>query len=233
MDLDLNFPRADDEDLILPQAEAFPPIGPQAQAESGFLRSSAVPHEESSSDNALARQQRERRGPKALPYDETQELRNSVLAQWNADYLANMAHTKKTKLQHKATTAAKHNAASWVFGAGIGGVGLGLGASKMKGPLAEMFSGDALMQALTGTSTSPTGKKRSRSGDETDDSDAEERRVRMREEDAEVGRAQGFHLEDDDTMNLPGSEVSKQPPSIALQLIILRLSKWVDTTYQP
>lgn len=210
MDLDLNFPRADDEDLILPQAEAFPPIAPQAQAESGFLRSSAAPHEESSSDNALALQQRKRRGPKVLPYDETQELRNSVLAQWNTDYLANMAHTKKTKLQHKATTAAKHNAASWVFGAGIGGVGLGLGASKMKGPLAEMFSGDALMQALTGTSASATGKKRSRSGDETDDSDTEERRVRMRAEDAEVGRAQGFHLEDDDTMNLPASEVSSK-----------------------
>ncbi|KAI4111863.1 MAG: hypothetical protein LQ339_000322 [Xanthoria mediterranea] len=206
MDLDLNFPRDDDEDLILPQAEAFPRIAPQAQAESGFLRSSAVPHEESSSENALARQQRKRRGPKPLPYDETQELRNAVLAQWNNDYLANMANAKKIKLQHKATTAAKLNAASWVFGAGIGNVGLGLGASKMKGPLAEMFSGDALMQALTGTSASATGKKRSRSGDETEDSEAVERRVRMREEDAEIGRSQGFHLEDDDTMNLPGSE---------------------------
>ncbi|KAL8848930.1 MAG: hypothetical protein Q9221_006088 [Calogaya cf. arnoldii] len=205
MDLDLNFPRADDEDFVLPQAEAFPPLGSQAQAESIFLRSSVV-REESSSEHALARQQRKPRGPRPLPYDQTQELRNSDLAQWNTEYLANMANANKTKLQHKATTAAKRNAASWVFGGGIGGVGLGLGANQTKGPLAEMFAGDALMQALTGTSASTTGKKRSRDGDETDDSETEERRVRMREADAEVGRAQGIHLEDDDTMNLPGSE---------------------------
>ena len=212
MDLDLNFPRADGEDFILPQAEAFPPLASQAQGENGFLPSSK-PEEDSSSETLLARQRRKRRAPKTLPYDLTQELRNSDLAQWNTEYLANMANAKKSKDQRKATTAAKHNAASWVFGTGIGGVGLGLGASKMKGPLADMFSGDALLQALTGTSASPTGQKRSRSGDETDDSEAEERRVRMRhEQDAELGRAQGFQLpDDDDTMNLPGSEVSPHP----------------------
>ncbi|KAL8908094.1 MAG: hypothetical protein Q9171_005588 [Xanthocarpia ochracea] len=204
MDLDLNFPRADDEDLILPQAEALPPVAPQDEAGSGFLRSSVVPQEESSSETALARQQRKVRGPRALPYDQTQELRNSDLAQWNNEYLANMENAKKAKLQHKITTAAKHNAASWVFGAGIGGVGVGLGASKMKGPLAEMFAGDALMQALTGVSDLAIGQKRSRSGGEAEDSEAEERRVRMREGDQEVGRAQG--LEDDDMLILPGSE---------------------------
>ena len=214
MDLDLNFPRADDEDFILPDAEACPPLTSQAQAGSGLLRSSAAPLEESSSEIVLARQQRKRRGPKALPYDLTQELRNSDLAQWNTEYLANMETAKKVKLQHKATTTAKHNAASWVFGAGVGGVGLGLGTSKMKGPLAEMFSGEALMQAITGTPTSPTGKKRSRSGDETDDSEASERRVKTREEAAELGRDQALQLEDDDTMNLPGSEVSNRPPSV-------------------
>ncbi|KAL9637319.1 MAG: hypothetical protein Q9204_001923 [Flavoplaca sp. TL-2023a] len=206
MDLDLNFPRADDEDFILPDAEAFPPLTSQAQAGSGLLRSSAAPLQESSSEIVLARQHRKRRGPKALPYDLTQELRNSDLAQWNTEYLANMETAKKVKVQHKATTTAKHNAASWVFGAGVGGVGLGLGTSKMKGPLAEMFSGEALMQAITGTPASPTGKKRSRSGDETDDSEASERRVRTREEAAELGRDQALQLEDDDTMNLPGSE---------------------------
>ncbi|KAL8773469.1 MAG: hypothetical protein Q9209_001573 [Squamulea sp. 1 TL-2023] len=206
MDLDLNFPRADDEDLILPQGEAFPPMATQAPADSGFLRSATIPQEESTSETALARQQRRRRGPRVLPVDQTQELRNSDLAQWNNDYLANMETAKKAKLQHKATTIAKQNAAAWVFGAGIGGVGLGMGASKPKGPLAETFAGDALMQALTGDPGPAVGKKRSRTEDEVEGSESEERRVRMREGEEELGRDAGVQLEDDDTMNLPGSE---------------------------
>ncbi|KAL8808536.1 MAG: hypothetical protein Q9182_000087 [Xanthomendoza sp. 2 TL-2023] len=206
MDLDVILPRADDENLMLPQAEAFPPFDHQARAGTGFLRSSAVPQGESSSETALARQQRKPRGRKVLPSDPTQELRNSDLAQWHNDYLANMENAKKAKLHKKASATAKHNAASWVFGAGIGGVGLGRGPSQLKGPLADMFAGDALMQALTGNSTSAAGKKRSQSGSEADGTDAEERRVRMREGEEEFGRTPGFHLEDDDTLALLGNE---------------------------
>ncbi|KAL8790618.1 MAG: hypothetical protein Q9213_000465 [Squamulea squamosa] len=206
MDLDLNFLRADDEDFVLEQGEAFPPVATQAPVDGGFLRSAIISQEESTSETALARQQRKRRGPRALPVDQTQELRNSDLAQWNNDYLANMEKAKKAKLQHKATAVAKQNAASWVFGAGIGGVGLGMGASKMKGPLAETFAGDALIQALTGAPGSAIGQKRSRVEDEVEDSESEERRVRMRQGEEEVGRDPGIQLEDDDTMNLPGSE---------------------------
>lgn len=200
MDLDVNFPRADDEDLVLPQAEAFPRMAPQAPTGTAAV-------DESSSEAALAPQQRKRREPKELPVDRIQELRNADLAQWNNEYIANMDQARKSKFQHKSTTFAKQNAAFWVYGAGIGGIGAGMGASGMKGPLAEMFAGNALMQALTGTSASGAGKKRSRSGDEGDQSDSEARRVRMREGE-EVGRAQGLNLEDDDTMVLPGSEVS-------------------------
>ncbi|KAL8811016.1 MAG: hypothetical protein Q9200_002133 [Gallowayella weberi] len=206
MDLDVNLPRADDEGLILPPAEAFPPFDYEARAGTGFLRSSAVPQGESSSETALTRQQRKPRGRKVLPSDPIQELRNSDLAQWNTDYLVNMENAKKAKLQKKASATAKRNAASWVFGAGIGGVGLGRGPSQLKGPLADMFAGDALMQALTGTSIAAAGKKRSRSGSEASDTNAEERRVRMREGEEEYGRAPGFHLEDDDTGALLGNE---------------------------
>ncbi|KAL8820167.1 MAG: hypothetical protein Q9223_001557 [Gallowayella weberi] len=209
MDLDVNLPRADDEGLILPPAEAFPPFDYEARAGTGFLRSSAVPQGESSSETALARQQRKPRGRKVLPSDPIQELRNSDLAQWNTDYLVNMENAKKAKLQKKASATAKRNAASWVFGAGIGGVGLGRGPSQLKGPLADMFAGDALMQALTGTSIAAAGKKRSRSGSEASDTNAEERRVRMREGEEEYGRAPGFHLEDDDTGALLGNEVRR------------------------
>lgn len=215
MDVDLNFPRADDEDLILPQAEAFPPMASQAPpGGTGFLRSSAGPRDESSSSEAaVARQQRKPRGLKILPVDQPQELRNTILAQWNTDYLANMEEAKRSKLQRKSTADAKHNAAFWVFGSGIGGVGVGRGVSNTKSPLADIFSGEALMRALTGAPTSAVARKRNRSEDEGDGSDgSEERRVKMREAEDEVGRSQGLNLEDDDTMALPGSEVS--PPSL-------------------
>ncbi|KAI4176877.1 MAG: hypothetical protein LQ343_000734 [Gyalolechia ehrenbergii] len=205
MDLDVDFPRADDEDLILPQAEAFPPTAPQATG-------GTAPLDETSSEAAVAPQQRKPRQPKELPVDRTQELRNADLAQWNNEYLANMDDAKKSKLQHKSTAVAKQNAAFWVFGAGIGGIGAGMGASRMKGPLAEMFAGDALMRNLTGAPASVAGSKRSRSGEEEDESDSEARRVRMREDGEEIGRAQGFNLEDDDTMVLPGSEVRRLFP---------------------
>ncbi|KAL9029451.1 MAG: hypothetical protein Q9196_002310 [Gyalolechia fulgens] len=199
MDLDVDFPRADDGDLILPQAEAFPPIAPQGP-------SGTAPLDESSSEAAVAPQQRRARQPKELPVDLTQELRNADLAQWNNEYLANMDDAKKSKLQHKSAAFAKQNAAFWVFGQGIGGIGAGKGASQMKGPLAEMFAGDALMRNLTGAPASVAGSKRSRTGDDNDEHDSEARRVRIREDGGEVGRAQGFNLDDDDTMVLPGSE---------------------------
>ncbi|KAI4204959.1 MAG: hypothetical protein LQ350_000811 [Teloschistes chrysophthalmus] len=208
MDVDLNFPRADDEDLILPQAEAFPSMAPQG---TGALRSSAAPQDVSSSEESAAAPQRKRREPKTLPYDQTQELRNSVLAQWNADYLTSMEEARKKKTQRKNASSTKQNAALWVSGTGIGGVGIGRGGSNMKGPLAEMFSGDALMAALTGVSTSLAGRKRSRGEDEGDESDAEERRVRMREDGEEIGRAEGLVLDDDDGLVLPGSEAVELP----------------------
>ncbi|KAL8731137.1 MAG: hypothetical protein Q9181_004406 [Wetmoreana brouardii] len=203
MDVDLDFHRGDDDDLLLPPADPFPPGAAQG---AGLLRSSAVSRDESSSEAAAAPQQRKRRGPKVLPVDVPQELRNTILAQWNNDYLANMEEAKKSKLQRKTATSAKQNAAFWVYGAGIGGVGVGGGVSNMKGPLADMFSGDALMQAFIGPAAFATGKKRSRSEDIPEGSESEQRRVKMRASEEEVGRAQGLTLEDDDTMALPGSE---------------------------
>lgn len=211
MDLDVNFPRADDDDLILPQADAFPPVAPQAPAGS-------APLDASSSEAAIAPQQRKRRQPKELPVDDTQELRNADLTQWNNNYIANMEDAKRSKLQHKSTAVAKQNAAFWVFGAGIGGIGAGMGVSQMKGPLAEMFAGDALMRNLTGAPVSAAGSKRSRSGDEGDETDNEARRVRMREEEDEVGRAQGLNLEEYDTMVLPGSEAIEMGRNAQLSL---------------
>ena len=193
MDVDLNFPTADDKDLILPQAEPFPPAG------TGFFQE----EESSSSEAAAARQQRKPRGPKVLPVDDPQELRHSVLSHWNDNYLANMQEAKKAKAQRKDVKDAKNNAAFFVFGAGIGGCGIGRGISNMKSPLADMFSGEGLVRMVTGASSS----KRSRDDGEDVESDSEERRVRMRTAEGEIGRTQSLNLEDDNNMALlPGSD---------------------------
>ncbi|KAI4196754.1 MAG: hypothetical protein LQ348_002249 [Seirophora lacunosa] len=199
MDFDNQLPRADNEQPMLPQAEAFPPLAPTTLG-------GAVPEGESSSEAAVAPQQRKRRERKVLPVDQVQELRNTDLTNWDHDYITNMDYAKISKIQHKAAALTKQNAAFWVFGGGIGGIGAGIGASNVKGSLVDMFSGDALLQALTGIPTPVTGRKRIQDEVEGDESPSEARRVRMRLGDEELGRAQGLSLDDDDAMVPQGSE---------------------------
>lgn len=208
MNLDLDLPRLDDDGILLPEAEAFPEMMPQVPAETGFLRSSsAVPDEEEPSESAEAPQRRKPREPRELTTDMMQELRNADLAQWNNNYVTNMTSAGHSKSQHKAPALSKKNAAFWVVGAGIGGVGSGIGSSKLTSPL-DMFAGDRLMQALTGTEAPMGGKKRSREEEDDHGSDSAERRVRMREGDgAQIGRGQEIILDDDDAMGMMGSEV--------------------------
>ena len=208
MDLDLDLPPLDDDGIILPEAEAFPEMGPQVQAQLGFLRSSlAAPDDEESSESAEAPQRRKAREPRELTVDIPQGLRNADLAEWNNNYIANMTTASHNKSQHKAPAQSKKNAAFWVFGAGIGGVGSGIGSSKIPSPL-DMFAGDQLMQALTGVEASGLGKKRSRAGEGDDESDSEVRRVRLREGDGEqTGRGQEIIQDDDDAMGTIGNEV--------------------------
>lgn len=134
------------------------------------------------------------------------ELHNADLAQWKTDYADNMAEAVETKKSHKASALAKKNAAFWVVGAGIGGVGIGLGSSKLKSPL-DMFAGDAMMEALTGIKTFAVGQKRGRDEEDHRDSDSKARRVRIRDDDGgETGRGDGMILDDDGTMNFTADE---------------------------
>ena len=209
MDLNLDLPPLGDDELILPDAEAFPEMAPQVPAETGFLRSSsAIPEEEESPESAEAPQRRHKpHQPRILPTDMTQELRNADLAQWNDNYIANMARAAHGKSQHKAPALSKKNAAFWVFGAGIGGVGSGVGSSQMANPL-DRFAGDQLLQALTGVVASTAGRKRSRTSEHDQDSDSsEQRRVRMRGSDgSQIGRGQEIILDEDDAVNTVGDE---------------------------
>ena len=209
MDLDVHLPRFDDDDNIVAVAEPFPAMEPPDR----HLRTSPseVRQEHESSESAVAPLPRKTRAPKQLPVDARQELHNADLARWKADYADNMAEAVKAKKSHKATALAKKNAAFWVVGTGIGGVGAGLGTSKLKSPL-DMFAGDSMFEALTGIIKVTTGLKRGRDGEEDHDSDSEARRVRMRDGDGDgdqVGRGDGMILDDDEgTMPISAGEVT-------------------------
>lgn len=175
MDLELDFPKFGDEEFVLPDAEAFHELIREAPSKEGLHRSSSAILQEDSSHKSAAPVSRKRRAPKALPIDDAPELRNTDLARWNDDYLVNMAIETKAKLLHNATRLAKKNAAFWVGGSGIGGIG----SFSQKTPL-DIFAGDALMNALTNVATSVQGKKRNRNEKDDDGSDSDERRVRTR-----------------------------------------------------
>lgn len=183
----------------LPAAEPFPETAAPAAGQQRFLKSTSVQEqEEELSDSAEAPLTRKRRGPRVLPMDATQELRASHLTNWNNNYVQNMAKASEQKLSHRIPHQAKKNAAAWVFGSGIGGVGVGLGSSKLPSPL-DIFAGDKLMEALTGVELRVAGKKRGRSDEEGQESESEGRRTRPRSDEGEqVGRGDDLMLDDND-----------------------------------
>jgi hypothetical protein len=146
-------------------------------------------------ENADAREatlRRTRRIPKAVATDSQTALRNTELAQHNNEYVQNMAAALHQKLKNKMPTQAKKNAVFWVFGQGIGSVGVGLGTSHVQHPL-HFFSGETLYASLT---SAERAKKRKGSPSSTEDSDddSETRRVRRRgESEEQLGRGGIFH----------------------------------------
>ena len=152
-----------------------------------------------------------------LQLDERMQLRNTELAENNANYLANMAAVMEHKGQLKAARQAKENARFWVWGAGIGGVGAGIGSgtgfASVKSPLI-MFSGDELKAELLGVSVNElaaghTGRKHSRESEESgeDGSEEKERRVRSRGEE-EGGSRAGVGYADDGVIMAGYDDVS-------------------------
>jgi meiotic recombination protein REC8 len=154
------------------------------------------------------------RRPKEIISDDVTALRNMTLAQWNNEYVANMAQASKQKQQNKMQTIAKKNAAFWVFGQGIGSVGVGLGMQQEPHPLI-IFSGEDLFESIGGY-----GKQSGRKHIVTDDDDdtSEGRRVHTREQqaehlsrenidglnmDIEVGRDAPLSLFDDHSSSMP------------------------------
>ena len=197
----------------LPLAEPFPEVVSASRESQSFLKSSSVvleeeeeEEEDEESEAVEAAQVRKRRGPRYISVDEAPELRNSDLAQWTANYAANMAQASRLRRQHRLPFQAKRNAAAWVFGAGIGGVGIRLTNLNLPGPL-DMFSGDALMEAVTGIKTRTLGRKRHHDEEEESASGGSGRRTRPRNEEKGIGRTGSLPLDDEVTQPLFGDDV--------------------------
>lgn len=145
-------------------------------------------------------QQRIRR-VKNISSDDSTTLRNTDLAKWNDEYVANMAYATKLKKQNKLPTLAKKNAAFWVFGLGIGSVGIGLGQRREDGPLKE-YSGDALYSLVSG-------EKRSHRVEDYEHDEEEQRHRALNQAgqkqtlDVEIGRQAPSSVYDDRSSQMP------------------------------
>lgn len=208
LNLDLGLPRFGDEDIVLPDAEAFPEMVPQVPITAEIFRSSSEElDEDSSSTSADAPLRRKGRAPKALPYDSAPELRNADLANWNDNYVRNMANDTQSKIQHRASKVSKQNAAFWVVGSGVGGIGSTVRKRGLNSPL-DMFAGDALMEALTNVVAFIAGRKRKRDEEGDRDSGSESRRTRMRDGDVDqLGRINELPVNEDETLPIAGEDV--------------------------
>lgn len=197
-------------DLALPEAEPFPVGLPQPLTGAGPIKSSSTDHQdESLLEFGEAPMGRKRRALRELPRDNTTELRNSDLAYWNNNYLANMAAEDQAKLLRKSSRLAKKNARYWVYGSGVGGVGSSSGKLVVNNPL-SMFTGNSLMEALTGITSPVSGRKRARQAEPGQESDIEGRRVRSRDGGVELSNGDILPpLEDEPTANLAGEVMSR------------------------
>ncbi|ESZ91470.1 hypothetical protein SBOR_8131 [Sclerotinia borealis F-4128] len=143
----------DDEAMMLPDAEPFniPAFmsGALPAPVPGREQSLSQPEESSSESAAAPSHPRKPKVKKQLPIDETQELKNSDLSKWQREYVSSQNALSAAKSTTKGNTLAKRNALMFVIGTGLNGAGIGIGSTKLPGPL-SMFSGDALLAKITG-----------------------------------------------------------------------------------
>ena len=131
--------------------------------------------------------QARRRQQKAIPIDTETVLQNTELADLMHEYLQNMATAWEQQQQNQLPIQAKENAAFWVFGKGIGSVGIGVGVTRFTHPL-QLFSGQELYETLSPFGI-PRKRKRGRPSGRENDIESEACRVRAREElEEQVGR---------------------------------------------
>lgn len=145
----------------------------------------------------------QQRQAKTLTLDGVTSLRNTDLSRWNNEYQANMGLASRQKEQNKIPTAAKKNATYWVFGKGIGAVGIGLGVQQELHPL-SCFSGEELLEYLLGEAGQ--GQKRRATPESDDEKQSRNVRPRIEQEetmDVEVGRNPPSSVLDDHSSQMP------------------------------
>lgn len=166
-DGDLNIVFGDDDGrFALPDAEPFEVFmsGALPAPLPGREQSLSQPEDSSSESAAAPSRPRKPKTKKQLPIDQTQELKNSVLSIWQREYLDTQDSLRAAKLTAKGNTLAKQNALMFVIGNGLNGAGIGIGSTKLPGPL-SMFSGDALLAKITGQVLSSSKRQADFEGD--------------------------------------------------------------------
>ncbi|KAF7908199.1 uncharacterized protein EAF01_003954 [Botrytis porri] len=141
----------DDGRIVLPDAEPLEVFMSGALPAPLTGREKSLSQSEDSSSESAAAPSRPRKPKtkKQLPIDHTQELKNSVLSIWQREYVDTQDSLRAAKLTAKGNALAKQNALMFVIGNGLNGAGIGIGSTKLPGPL-SMFSGDALLAKITG-----------------------------------------------------------------------------------
>ena len=184
MDLDLPLLGSD-----LPDGDAFPPNSQDTQNSKDMHNQPSEVLEPSS--NVVASLRGRPRGPRVLPIDTVQELRNRDIADWNVNYLANMRAASKAKAQYRNAKLAKKNAEHWMWGGGIGGIAARARGLSVSTPF-ERFIGDELFKFYTGIDRKGGALKRDRDSGIDEATQEEARRVRRRADDyeEEIGRGQ-------------------------------------------
>ncbi|KAJ5946092.1 hypothetical protein N7454_002931 [Penicillium verhagenii] len=173
------------------------------------------PAEQEETQSVMERQARQyNRVIRPINSDDIISLRNTDLARWNNEYLTNMALASKQKQQNKIQNNVKKNGGFWVFGQGIGSVGIGLGAAHANHPL-KCFSGDELYDAVCGiTKPSTTEKEARKSGDGGDEDEDQQRRAQAKGKgsqlDSEIGRHAPPSLMDEHSSQMPWNLASAQ-----------------------
>lgn len=190
--MDLDQPLLQDDQTELSPAEPF------LEGEEDMQGEPSQVTQETSSEYIDAPQTRRPRGRRALPVDITLQIRNSDLQRWNDEYVEAMAEARRQKAMKRAVAQSKRNAAHFVFGSGLGGIGSGIGPSGLPHPLAGLFSGQALYRTffpsiVDGDAATPTSRKRhsrSPSSDETTESETRRKRLNDAETGPELGRGE-------------------------------------------
>ncbi|KAI9787884.1 MAG: hypothetical protein M1816_007370 [Peltula sp. TS41687] len=189
------------DEYNLPEAEPSPELAAAVPVDDGAVADPSVHSQEEQApphtvEQALPQRQRTRR---VLEPDTTLELRHTELSLWSQQYVSNMTAMATSRQNRQLPALARQNAAFWVFGAGIGNIGMGVGGSNLPGPLA-MFAGQDLMLALTSVTPPIVGQKRKSPSDEAGSPESEGRRVRARARDddqEQVGRGDDVIPTDD------------------------------------